>query len=119
MGIQKITTPSGEIMVVLPLGEYERLSDAADIAMANQVRADIQSGSDELVPREIADRLLEGENSIKVWRQYRGTSARDIASKAGISAAYLSELETGKKQGSLATLKKIAAALDLDLDDIV
>ncbi|RVQ06666.1 helix-turn-helix domain-containing protein, partial [Sinorhizobium meliloti] len=35
-----------------------------------------------------------------------------------ISAPYLSEIESGKKDGSLSTMKKIAEALSVDLDDL-
>lgn len=117
--MQKITTPGGETMVILPIAEYERLLDAADIALADRVRAAIAAGEDELVPLEVVDRLLGNENPIKVWREHRGMSARKLAEKAGLSPAYLSEIETGRKDGSVTALKKIAMALSVDLDDLV
>ncbi|WP_366656576.1 helix-turn-helix transcriptional regulator [Fodinicurvata sp. EGI_FJ10296] len=119
MSVQRITTPSGETMVVLSLDEYERLSDAADVAAADQIRRDIDAGRDELVPSAIADRLIEGENPVRVWREHRGMTARALADAAGIGTAYLSEIETGRKDGSLSVLKAIAGALNVDLDDIV
>lgn len=116
---QKIVTEKGETLVVLSLEEYEALIDAADAAMAKHVLAEIEAGRQEWVPGEIVDRLLNGENRIRVWRDHRGLSAIDLAEKAGISAAYLSELEAGKKNGGIATLKKLAVALGIDLDDLV
>lgn len=116
---QKIVTEKGETLVVLSLEEYEALIDAADAAMAKHVLAEIEAGRQEWVPSEIVDRLLNGENRIRVWRDHRGLSAIDLAEKAGISAAYLSELEAGKKNGGIATLKKLAVALGIDLDDLV
>ena len=117
--MQTITTPGGETLVVLPLDEYQRLVDAGDIAAAEQVRAEIAAGRDEMVPAAVADRLLDGENPLRVWRRHRGMTARDLAAAAGLSAAYVSELETGKKDGSITALKAIAAALQVDLDDLV
>ncbi len=38
---------------------------------------------------------------------------------AGVRQAYISQLETGKKEGSIETLKAIASALSVDLDDLV
>jgi transcriptional regulator with XRE-family HTH domain len=114
--MQKITTPGRETMVILPLEEYEHLIDAADIALADRVSAAIATGEDELVPSEIVDRLLGGENPVKVWREHRGLSARQLATAADLSPAYLSEIETGRKDGSVAVLKKIARALAVDLD---
>jgi DNA-binding XRE family transcriptional regulator len=108
----------GETLVVLPIAKYEDLLDRADIAQADKVKADIAAGRDELVPAEVVNRLLAGENAVKVWRSHRGMAARELAKKAGISAPYLSEIESGKKDGSLSTMKKIAEALSVDLDDL-
>ena len=84
--MQKITTPNGETLVVLPLADYEKLVDGADIASADKVRADIASGRDEMVPSGIVDRILAGENPVRVWRSHRGLSARDLATATGLSA---------------------------------
>jgi DNA-binding XRE family transcriptional regulator len=117
--MDKIVTPKGETLVILALEEYERLVDAADIAAATKVRADIAAGRDELVPADIAKRLLAGENPVRAWREHRGLSGRELAKKAELSAAYISEIETGKKDGSVAAMMLIARALNVDLDDIV
>lgn len=117
--MQTITTPGGEKLVVLPLEEYERLLEQADIAKAKKVKADIAAGRDELVPSDIAKRLVAGENPIKVWRAHRKMSARDLAAATGLSAPYISEIESGKKEGSISAVKKIAEALRIDLDDLV
>lgn len=122
MTVQKIVTPEGETLVVLPLVEYERLREAADdlesIAAGDKARAEIAAGRDELVPSAMLDCLLDGENAVRVWRQHRGMNARELAAAAGLSAAYLSEIETGRKAPGLAALRKLAAALRVDLDDL-
>ena len=79
----------------------------------------ISRWADEFVPESLVDRLLGGENRIRVWREYRGLSATALAAKAAISAAYLSELETGKKAGGIETFRKLANVLNLDIDDLV
>ncbi|MCF1481652.1 MULTISPECIES: helix-turn-helix domain-containing protein [Rhizobium/Agrobacterium group] len=116
--MQTIITPSGETLVVLPLAEYESLIDRSDIAAADKVKADIAAGDDELVPAEVVNQLLADENPVKVWRMFRKMTARELAEQAGISAPYISEIESGKKDGSFATMKKIAEALRVDLDDL-
>lgn len=118
-GMHKITTPGGETLVILPLADYERLLDAADIAAAKTVAADIAAGRDEMVPDEVAKRLVGGENPIRVWREHRGLSARELATASGLSAAYISEIETGKKDGSVSAVKRIANAIGVDIDDLV
>jgi ribosome-binding protein aMBF1 (putative translation factor) len=117
--MQTITTPNGETLVVLALEEYERLVDRADIAAADRVRADIAAGRDELVPADLVRRLLDGENPVRAWRSHRGLSARELAAATGLSAPYISEIEGGKKDGSVSAMKKIADALGIDLDDLV
>lgn len=117
--MQRIVTPGGETLVVVPLAEYEALLDAADIGAADKVRAGIAEGQDELVPAAIATRLLGDESPIRVWREHRRITASALAKKSGISAGYLSELESGKKSGSITALGRIAEALDLAIEDLL
>ena len=72
-----------------------------------------------MVPAALVTRLLAGENPVRVWRRHRGLTGRALAASAGIGAAYLSEIETGRKEGSLAVMKRLAEALSVDLDDLV
>lgn len=117
--MQKITTPGGEVLVVLPLADYEALIDAADIAAAEKVKADVAAGRDEMVPAEVANRLIAGESPLKVWREHRKLTGKALSDLTGISAGYLSEIESGSKPGGLATLRKIADALGVTVDDLV
>ena len=64
------------------------------------------------------DALLDGLAPVKVYREYRGLRAGELAKKAGISQGYLSEIESGKKSGSLSVLTRIAAVLDVELRDL-
>lgn len=116
--MQQITTPKGETLVVLSLEEYECLVDRADVAAADRVKADIAVGRDEMIPSEVVDRLLAGENPVRVWRTHRGMTARQLAAATGLSASYISEIESGKKDGGFAAMKRIADALEVDLDDL-
>ncbi len=117
--MQKITTPQGEILVILPLADYEFLVDGNDIAAADRIKSEIAAGNDELVPAAVVTRLLAGEHPVKVWRTHRGQSAKALADATGLSAPYISEIETGKKEGSIAAMKTIAEALDLGIEDLV
>jgi len=121
--IVTFTSPSGDEMVVVPAADYRSLVDAAemiaDVAAFDEVKRKIASGEEEFLSSEVVDRLLDGENRILVWREYRCLTAKMLAEAAGITQAYLSQLETGKRDGTVGTMKKIAAALKVDLDDIV
>lgn len=121
--VARFTTPSGEQMVVMSEQDFQSLVDdaemASDIAAYDRIKARIESGEEELIPAEIVDRVFAGENRVAVWREYRGMSAKALADAAGISQAYLSQIETGRRDGTVGTMKKIAEALKLGLDDLV
>ncbi len=120
---QIIKSPGGEELVVLPLAEYEALlqtsEDADDARIANTVLARIAAGEEELVPLEVVQRILAGENLVRVWREYRGLKVGDLAAAANISHAYLSQIESGKRDGTVSTMQTIARVLDVDLDDLL
>ena len=108
--------------VVMPYDEYqalvEKLEDLEDSDAIRECRAALRRGEEELIPADVVGRLLT-ENTVKVWREYRGMSQKALSEQAGISEAMISQIESGKKQGSLKTITKIAHALNLRVDDIV
>lgn len=116
-------TPNGEDMIVLSKSDYEALLDRAenleDVASLDAYRRKRAAGEEEAIPAEFADRLIDGENPIRVYRELRGLSARELAERSGISAAFLSEIENGKKEGGVSTLKKMAQVLRVTIDDLV
>jgi ribosome-binding protein aMBF1 (putative translation factor) len=120
------TTPNGEELVVLSRNDYELLlrqselaDDLEDLLAVKAYEARVAAGENDGIPMEFVDRLIDGENPVRVWREVRGLSAKDLAAAAGISAAYISEIETGKKEGSISVLKAISKVLRIDLDDLV
>jgi len=91
------------------------MTDARDV---DEIKRRLARGEEELIPAEIADRIIDGENKIRVWREYRGMSGKELAEKTGLAAPYISQLETGNREGTIETFKKIAAVLHVDIDDI-
>ena len=78
-----------------------------------------QEADEERFPVEVLDRLLAGESPIRVFRQYRGMTQADLARKAGTDAVYVSQIERMRRRGSLDLNRRLAAALDVDVDDLV
>ena len=119
---QVIETPGGERMVVLPLKDYEQLcaaaEDMADIRAYDRAKERLEAGTDEMIPAGFGDRILDGESPVRVWREYRGLSIKQLAASATISAGYLSQIEGGSRNGSLSTLRALAKSLSLDVDDL-
>jgi DNA-binding XRE family transcriptional regulator len=92
--------------------------DEKDTRDANAAKARIAAG-EETWPGEIVSALVAGENPVKVFRKHRGMTMAELAAAANISQPYVSEIENGKKSGSIDAMKAIAVALNVDLDDLV
>ena len=103
-------------LVVMPVDIYERLLDAADERAA--VAAYKDTRAEEKIPHAIVKRIAAGENPIRVWREHRGMTLEELAKTIGRGKSLLSEIENNKKTGSIATLRAIAGALRVELDDV-
>ncbi|MPZ33386.1 MAG: helix-turn-helix domain-containing protein [Rhodospirillales bacterium] len=106
-------------LAVIPLAEWqrivERLEDAEDALAVRRWRA----APGETIPADVVNRLLDGENKIKVWRRHRGLTQQALAEACGVSKPYVSQLEANTRLASQAVLRKLASALRVDLDDLV
>ncbi len=106
---------------VIPWREYKRLVSGDDEgAMTDDELYDLaKSAGGESFPATVVDRLLAGESPIRVYRDHRRLTQKQLAAAAGINPVYLSQIETGKRTGSARTLASIAGALDVDVDDLI
>ncbi len=93
----------------------EDSEEAADLAAYEEARA----REEEAFPLDVAERLVAGAHPIKVLREYRGMTQAELARQVGLSPMYISQIETGRRDGSTKALRRIAAALDIDLADLV
>lgn len=97
--------------------ERDRLSERVEELEA--ARAFAASRDEESFPDALVGRLLAGEHPVKVLREYRGLSVRGLAGIADLSPGYLSDIENGKRTGPTATMRRLAEALNVTLDDLV
>ncbi|MEO5335596.1 MAG: helix-turn-helix domain-containing protein [Magnetospirillum sp. WYHS-4] len=84
-----------------------------------EVLARVLTGTEEVFPESLARSLVSGANRIKAYREYRGLTQKELAAKADINPVYLSQIERGKRTGSVETLKAIASALGVEVDDLI
>jgi DNA-binding XRE family transcriptional regulator len=109
-------------MVMISRGELDRLRAAAeelaDLQSYDRAKAALMEGGDEWIPSQYANRLLDGESPLRVYRNLRGLTQAALAERAGVNRVTVAEIETGRKQGSVATLRALAGALDVTLDDL-
>lgn len=91
----------GKPFVLVPMHEYRRLTGAG------------AAGENDL-PEEIHDQIAAGaHHPVKIIRKYRGLTQNALSENARLSRPYLTEIETGKKQGSIGVMKALAAALNV------
>ncbi len=96
----------GKPYVLIPLQEYRALLTDND--------------KPPTYSEDVFKRLTEGrEHPVKIFRKAKGLTQEDLAKAAKISRPYLTEIETGKKRGSITALKNIAHVLDVTLQDLV
>ncbi|MFQ6018895.1 MAG: helix-turn-helix transcriptional regulator [Kiloniellaceae bacterium] len=88
--------------------------DTADLAALVAARA----SGEEAFPLQLIERLHEGDHPVKVYREHRGLTQAELASRVGLSKIYISQIETGRRTGATKTLTRIARALGVGLDDL-
>ena len=106
---------------VLPIEEYRRmvasLEDAEDCAAIDRALGEYEAG--EAVPGEVVHAILEGTPPLRAWRRHRGLTLDALAERMGVSKGYLSQIENGRKPGTLDLFRRLALVLDAAIDDLV
>lgn len=64
-----------------------------------------------LLAKEDTDELDNLGNRVREFRMLRGLGVRALASLAGVSSSFVSQLENGRTNASIASLRKLASAL--------
>ena len=109
--------------VTIPRAEYDRLraaeEDFADLRAALAVRERIDAGTEELVPAAVADRLIDGESPLTVWREHRALSQSALARASGVNRVQIADIESQRATGSARTLRALADALRVTVDDLL
>ena len=118
--IQLILKEGQPEYAVLPYDVYLQLVEDAemyqDIRDYDEALAQIANGDEELIPSHVTYALLEGENPVNVWREYRNMTQQALAEAAGISKQLL---HYSIKQRTLTQAHTIAKAFGLDARDLI
>jgi DNA-binding XRE family transcriptional regulator len=101
--IQYIEQNGKPVYAVIPYDEYIKLLPSEDVT----------------IPHEVVGLVIKkGMNLVKAWRTYLGITQSEIAKKAGITQAALSQMEHTENTLRTATLKKLAKAMGLSVDQL-
>jgi len=106
-------------MITIPKEEYDRLIEARedldDIVAARRAL----DSNEESFPADMAHRMVRGESPLAVFRAYRNLSQSELSRTSGVNRVQIIEIEKGRKAGSIETMKKLAEALGVTIDDLV
>jgi helix-turn-helix protein len=125
MNVRFQKTARGEV-AILPRKDYETLLAKAAEADENsgtarlvaRARKEIAAGAP-LLPKEVADRLANGENAVRVLREWRDETQMYLSFKTNLSQGHISDIENGRRIGTPAALRRIADVLRVPLDLLV
>jgi hypothetical protein len=125
MNVRFQKTARGEV-AILPREEYEALvakaaeanEDASTTRLVARARREIAAGAP-LLPKHVVDRLAQGENPVRVLREWRDVTQLYLAFKTNLSQGYISDVETGRRRGTAAALRLVADVLKVPLDLLV
>jgi Helix-turn-helix len=122
MNVRFQKTARGEV-AILPRKDYETLvakaseadEDRGTARLVALARDTVAAGAP-LLPKHVVDRLAKGDNRVRVLREWRDKPQEYISFKTGLSQGYISDLETGRRNGTTAALRLIADVLKVPLD---
>ena len=123
MNVQTIQQNGKPEWAILPYKDFLTLLEKAemfqDIEDYEKAVEEIEKNGTEYFPMELVYALAGDANPIKTWREYRNLSQNELAEKTGISIPYLSQLEAGKRKGSVRVISALAKELNITVDDLL
>ena len=125
MSVRFQKTPRGEV-AILPRREYELLvakaseaeEDAGTARIVARARKEVAGGAP-LFPKDVVDRMANGENAVRVLREWRDLTQMHLSFKTNLSQGYISDIENGRRTGTAAALGLIANVLRVPLEMLV
>lgn len=99
------------------------LEEFQDVKAFDERLTEIENEGSDLIPSEVVNRLFIGnESPVKIWREFRGIKAVELAQLSGQGKDYISKLEKNRenvKNAKAGKLCRIAGALSVSLDMLV
>lgn len=108
--------------VVIPYARFRAIApEAAEAALSDEAlfdRAVAEGDGGAAVPHNVMVRLVDGENPLKVYREWRGLTQAELAVKIDVSEGYVSQVERGSRTLSRKAVAAAAVALGITPDDL-
>jgi len=75
--------------------------------------------TENLIPHEVVSLMVQQQHSpLRAWREYLKLTLTEVAERIGITQATLAQLETGEVKLHKHTLRKIADALSITIEQL-
>ncbi len=104
--VQIIEQSGIPVSAVIPYDEYL------------QAFPSVEADDDTLIPHEVVSILVDQDcNLVEAWRLHLGLTQKDVASRAGIRQAALSQMEKSDNLRTI-TLEKLANAVKLKVEQL-
>jgi transcriptional regulator with XRE-family HTH domain len=71
------------------------------------------------VPDDVLAREAGGAHPVRAWRESRKLSQVQLSTMVGISRAYLTQIETGERTGTIEVTARLARALGCLIEDLI
>lgn len=85
----------------------EEAEDRITLIIAAEARAETP------LPEPVSAAILGGDSILRALRTWRGMTQTELAIRSGINQGFISEIENRTKTGTIETIAKLAAALDV------
>jgi antitoxin component HigA of HigAB toxin-antitoxin module len=118
--IQFIKRDGRAEFAIVPIEIWKRVAplieDLDDETLFDQVKA---ADDGFHVPAAVLDAELAGAHPIRAWREHRNITQDALSEASGISKPYLSQIESGKRNGTTTKLSALARALGVPVDLLI
>lgn len=90
-----------------------------DAQVAALVEAERGSAVETTIAIEVIRAEIDGEHPLKAWRDYRGWSQADLATKSGVAGTSIAQIEARRGNAGIESLSRLARALGIPMDALV
>ncbi len=87
--------------------------------MNEHIDLEDEDESDVWFPHEVVKANVRGDTLVKAWREYLGLTQQELAKKAGMKQASIARIEAGKTTPRKTTLKKLADAMGISVEQLL
>ena len=83
------------------------------------IQSSKKSAAKTYLPQAVVEKAaIDGKSLLRAWREYKRMSQKDVAEKMGITQAAYCQHEKAPERMRAATIKKVADALDVSVDQL-